>query len=74
MIVNSDAINEQMIIGNYIYIFNGKEVTGIYDKSDLALSKNILSKNLNSEQKSGVEKVKAWYQDYMDRVINRKLR
>jgi len=74
MIVNSDAINEQMIIGNYIYIFNGKEVTGIYDKSDLALSKNILSKNLNSEQKSGVEKVKAWYQDYMDRVINKKLR
>ncbi|MBO6201566.1 MAG: LTA synthase family protein, partial [Chryseobacterium sp.] len=32
IIVNSNAINEQMIIGNYIYIFNGKEVTGIYDK------------------------------------------
>lgn len=74
MIVNSDAINEQMIIGNYIYIFNGKEVTGIYDKSDLALSKNILNKNLNPEQKLGIEKTKAWYQDYMDRVINRKLR
>jgi phosphoglycerol transferase MdoB-like AlkP superfamily enzyme len=73
MIVNSDAINEQMIIGNYIYIFNGKEVTGIYDKSDLALSKNILSKNLNPEQKLGIEKTKAWYQDYMDRVIKRKL-
>lgn len=74
MIINSDAINEQMIIGNYIYIFNGKEVTGIYDKSDLALSKNILNKNLNPEQKLGIEKTKAWYQDYMDRVINRKLR
>lgn len=74
MIVNSDAINEQMIIGNYIYIFDGKEVTGIYDKSDLALSKNILNKNLNPEQKLGIEKTKAWYQDYMDRVINRKLR
>lgn len=74
MIVNSDAINEQMIIGNYIYIFNGKEVTGIYDKTDLALSKNILSENLNPEQKLGIEKTKAWYQDYMDRVINRKLR
>ncbi len=73
MIVNSDAINEQMIIGNYIYIFDGKQVTGIYDKSDLALSKNILSKNLNPEQKIGIEKTKAWYQDYMDRVINRKL-
>ena len=74
MIINSDAINEQMIIGNYIYIFNGKEVTGIYDKSDLALSKNILNKILNPEQKLVIEKKKAWYQDYMDRVINRKLR
>jgi len=74
IIVNSDAINEQMIIGNYIYIFNGKDVTAIYDKADLALSKNLLSKNLNPEQKSGIEKVKAWYQDYMDRVINRKLK
>jgi len=73
IIVNSNAINEQMIIGNYIYIFNGKEVTGIYDKTDLGLSKNLLSTNLNSEQKLGIEKTKAWYQDYMDRVINRKL-
>lgn len=73
MIIHSDAVNEQMIIGNYIYIFNGKEVTGIYDKTDLALSKNIFSKNLNPEQKLGIEKTKAWYQDYMNRVINRKL-
>ncbi|MGC4130572.1 MAG: sulfatase-like hydrolase/transferase [Bergeyella sp.] len=73
IIVNSDAINEQMMIGNYIYIFDGKEVTGIYDKTDLALSKNILTKNPNPEQKLGIEKVKGWYQDYMDRVINRKL-
>jgi len=49
-------------------------VTGIYNKSDLALSKNILGKNLNTEQKLGIEKTKAWYQDYMDRVINRKLK
>jgi len=73
MIIHSDAINEQMIIGNYIYIFDGKDVTGIYDKTDLALSKNLLNKNLNPEQKLGIEKTKAWYQDYMDRVINRKL-
>ena len=73
MIVNSDAINEQMIIGNYIYIFSGKEVTGIYDKTDLGLMKNLFSKNLNPEQKLGILKTEAWYQDYMDRVINRKL-
>ena len=74
IIVNSDSINEQMIIGNYIYIFDGKNVIGIYDKTDLALSKNLFGKNLNPEQKSGILKVKAWYQDYMDRVINRKLK
>jgi phosphoglycerol transferase MdoB-like AlkP superfamily enzyme len=74
IIINSDSINEQTIIGHYIYIFNGTEVTGIYNKTDLALSKNLISKNLNPEQKLGIEKTKAWYQDYMDRVINRKLR
>ncbi len=73
IIINSDSINEKTIIGHYIYIFNGTEVTGIYNKTDLALSKNIISKNLNPEQKLGIEKTKAWYQDYMDRVINRKL-
>lgn len=73
MIIHSDAINEQIVIGNYVYVFDGKEVTGIYDKTDLALSKNLFSKNLNPEQKLGILKTKAWYQDYMDRVINRKL-
>ena len=73
MIIHSDSINEQILIGNYVYVFDGKEVTGIYDKTDLALSKNLISKNLNPEQKLGIEKTKAWYQDYMDRVISRKL-
>ncbi|KFC19870.1 LTA synthase family protein [Chryseobacterium sp. FH1] len=73
MIIHSDSINEQIVIGNYVYIFDGKSVTGIYNKTDLALSKNLFSKNLNPEQKLGILKTKAWYQDYMDRVINRKL-
>ena len=73
MIIHSDSINEQIVIGNYIYIFDGKDVTGIYDKADLALSKNLFNKNLNPEQKLGIEKVKGWNQDYMDRVVNRKL-
>ena len=73
MIVNSDSINERMMIGNYIYIFNGKEVTGIYQKTDIDLARNLMGKNLNAEQKIGIQKAKAWYQDYMDRVINKKL-
>lgn len=73
MIVNSDSINEQFIIGNYIYLFNGKEVTGIYDIKDQGLEKNLINKVKNSETEKGILLSKAWYQDYMNRVIQRKL-
>lgn len=73
LIVNSDSINEQMIIGNYIYRFNGNEVVGVYAQSDLNMEKNLLGKENNSEIEKGIKLCKAWYQDYMDRVINRKL-
>lgn len=72
-IVTSTGI-EQFIIGNYIYLFNGQDVTGIYAKEDLALAKNLLGKINSTETKLGTLKARAWYQDYMDRVINRKLR
>jgi len=71
-IVTSTGI-EQFIIGNYIYLFNGQDVTGIYAKEDLALEKNLLGKIHSTETKLGTLKARAWYQDYMDRVINRKL-
>ena len=73
LIVNSDSINEQMIIGNYIYRFNGNEAVGVYAQSDLNMEKNLLGKENNSEIEKGIKLCKAWYQDYMDRVINRKL-
>ena len=73
MIINSDSINEQFMIGNYIYLFNGKEVTGIYTIDDRGLEKNLLDKVDNPEIQKGILLRKAWYQDYMNRVINRKL-
>lgn len=73
MIINSDSINEQFMIGNYIYLFNGKEVTGIYNLSDRGLTENLIGKVKNPEIDRGILLSKAWYQDYMDRVINRKL-
>ena len=73
MIINSDSINEQFMIGNYIYLFNGKEVTGIYTIDDRGLEKNLLNKVDNPEIQKGMLLSKAWYQDYMNRVINRKL-
>ncbi|ROI09881.1 alkaline phosphatase family protein [Chryseobacterium sp. H3056] len=74
LIVNSDSINEQMMIGNYIYLFNGENVTGIYSIDDKALKSNVIKQPLNQEMKRGILLTKAWYQDYMDRVINRKLK
>jgi len=71
--MNRFAIPILFFSPNPKYTFNGKDVTGIYDKTDLGLSKNLIHKNLTDEQKLGIEKAKGWYQDYMDRVINRKL-
>lgn len=73
IVVNSDGSMEQFMIGNYIYRFDGKEIVGVYDKSDLGLEKNLVNEIKNPEVELGKKTAKAWYQDYMDRVINRKL-
>jgi phosphoglycerol transferase MdoB-like AlkP superfamily enzyme len=73
MIINSDSASEQFIIGNYIYRFNGENVTEIYDKNDLGFEKNLINTVKNAETERGIMLAKAWYQDYMYRVINRKL-
>lgn len=73
IMVNSDGSNEQFIIGNYIYRFDGKDIVGVYDKTDLALEKNLIGQLKTPEVEQGKQTAKAWYQDYMDRVINRKL-
>lgn len=74
IMVNSDGNNEQFMIGNYIYRFDGKEIVGVYDKTDLALEKNLIGQLKTPEVEEGKQIAKAWYQDYMDRVINRKLK
>lgn len=74
IIANSDGTVEQFVIGNYIYRFDGKDVVGIFDKADLGLEKNLMDnlKN-NPETEKGKQIAKAWYQDYMNRVVNRKM-
>ena len=73
LVVNSDAVQEQFIIGNYIYRFDGKDITGVYNKSDLGLEKNLKDELKSPEVEKGKLLAKAWYQDYMNRVIRRKL-
>ncbi|MBS1572310.1 MAG: sulfatase-like hydrolase/transferase [Bacteroidetes bacterium] len=72
IVVNSDSVMENFIIGKYIYRFDGKNVIGVFDKKDLNMEKNILNPK-NPEIERGILLCKAWYQDYMYRVINRKL-
>ena len=72
LIVNSSGV-EQFMIGNYIYLFDGRNFTGIYALQDLGYENNLLGKIRTPEITLGELKAKAWYQDYMDRVINRKL-
>ncbi|MGG7551548.1 LTA synthase family protein [Chryseobacterium arthrosphaerae] len=73
IVVNSDGSTEQFMIGNYIYRFDGKEIIGVYDQSDLSMEKNLIGQLKTPEVEMGKQTAKAWYQDYMDRVINRKL-
>lgn len=73
IVVNSDGSTEQFMIGNYIYRFDGKEIIGVYDQSDLSMEKNLIGQLKTPEVEQGKKTAKAWYQDYMDRVINRKL-
>ncbi|PQA95750.1 sulfatase [Chryseobacterium shigense] len=74
IIVNSDGSSEQFIIGNHMYRFDGKEITGIYEKNDLGFEHNMIGKLKTPEIEKEMQTAKAWFQDYMDRVINRKLK
>lgn len=73
LVVNSDGTSEQFIIGNYIYRFDGKNIIGFYDKNDLGFENNLNDKTKTPETEKGKLIAKAWYQDYMNRVMNRKL-
>lgn len=74
IIVNNNITFTNFIIGKHIYQFDGQEVVGIYDLNDLNLEKNLISKIGNQPE---IEKnkliCKAWYQDYMHRIVNKKL-
>ncbi len=74
ILVNSDSVLENFIIGNNIYRFDGKEVVGIFAMDDLNMEKNLIDKMKDAETEKNKMIAKAWYQDYMNRVINRKLK
>ena len=65
----------QLIQGNYIYVLDlqGK-VVGVYAKEDLDLIHNLKDQIAhNEEMKKGIADMRAFMQDYMDRIIHDKL-
>ena len=62
----------QFMSGNYICTFDGNKVVGFYDKKDKDLKNNLIAKR-NSEMDLIELKCKAYLQDYMARVMDKKL-
>ena len=69
---NFNGNQYQMMQGNYICTFDGSKVVGFYDKSDRSLANNLISKK-NKEMQTIELQFKAFYQDYMERLIDKKL-
>jgi len=72
-IVNSPGNIYQFMQGNYIYLFDGKKIIGIYSIYDKGLKRNLDGEMLNAEMSKGMLDCKAFIQDYTDRIVNKKL-
>lgn len=72
-VINSTGNIYQLMQGNYTYLFDGKNITGIFAAEDKGLEKNLLAGPHNPEMEKGMMDCKAMIQDYMDRVINKRL-
>lgn len=71
-VINSTGTIYQFAKGNYICTFDGKNVLGFYDKEDKALKFNLI-KERNTEMNEIELQCKAFIEDYMNRVIDKKL-
>ena len=65
--------NQYMFMdGNYICTFDGKKAVGFYDMKDKAAEHNLIQ-NRNKEMDAIELRCQAFIQDYMERVIDKKL-
>jgi phosphoglycerol transferase MdoB-like AlkP superfamily enzyme len=71
-VINSTGNIYQFSKGNYICTFDGKNAIGFYDKNDKGLKKNLIDAR-NLEMNALELNCKAFIQDYMDRVVDKKL-
>lgn len=71
-VINSTGNIYQFSKGNYICTFDGKTAIGFYDKNDKALKTNLI-KNRNAEMNEIELNCKAFIQDYMNRIVEKKM-
>ncbi|HVW97303.1 MAG TPA: sulfatase-like hydrolase/transferase [Mucilaginibacter sp.] len=72
-VINSPGNIYQFMQGNYVYLFDGKQFTGIYSSTDNSFKHNLAGEEVNAEMTKGMADCKAFIQDYADRIVNRKL-
>jgi phosphoglycerol transferase MdoB-like AlkP superfamily enzyme len=72
-VFNFNGNQFQFMQGNYICTFDGKDITGIYLSTDLSLSNNLISSINTPEIAQMKTATKAFYQDYMERIIDKRL-
>ena len=70
---NFNGNQYQFMQGNYICTFDGNNITGIFAKNDYSLEKNLLGKLPENEIKGHMISAKAFLQDYMQRIMDRKM-
>ncbi|MGA9637575.1 LTA synthase family protein [Flavobacterium sp.] len=71
-VINSTGTIYQFSRGNYICTFDGQKALGFYDKEDKELKHNLIGER-NAEMDAIELNCKAFIQDYMERVVDKKL-
>lgn len=59
-------------IGDYTFVFDGKKTRGVYAFDDFGLTENLIDKR-TPEMDNNEQFMKAFFQDYMNRVVTKKL-
>ncbi|MBF6640952.1 sulfatase-like hydrolase/transferase [Flavobacterium sp. J49] len=71
-VVKHSANVYQFMSGNYICTFDDKKAIGFYDKNDKGMKKNLIGQR-NAEMDALELRCKAFIQDYMERVVDKRL-
>ncbi len=71
-VINSTGDFTQISKGKYICLFDGKNAVGFFDINDKTLVNNLIM-NRNQEMNDLELQCKAFIQDYMNRIVDRKM-